>query len=67
MADTAGHLRAEHTRKGSTLFGRLSGKVAVQGFSIGGGGAQLAAVLDASINAVIALSPHDGKHPLGCV
>ena len=51
-------LRAENEREGSPLFGRLDpDRVAVGGWSMGGGGAQVAATLDPSIKAVLALCP----------
>ncbi len=51
-------IRAENEREGSPLFGRLDPeRVAVGGWSMGGGGAQIAATLDPSIKAVLALCP----------
>ena len=51
-------LRAENEREGSPLFGRLDpDRMAVGGWSMGGGGAQVAATLDPSIKAVLALCP----------
>jgi dienelactone hydrolase len=51
-------IRAENEREGSPLFGRLDPeRVAVGGWSMGGGGAQVAATLDPSIKAVLALCP----------
>ena len=51
-------IRAENEREGSPLLGRLDPEsVAVGGWSMGGGGAQVAATLDPSIKAVLALCP----------
>lgn len=51
-------IRQENKRKGSPLFKKLDTKsIAVGGWSMGGGGAQLAAKLDGSIKAVIAITP----------
>ena len=51
-------LKAEHTRTGSPLEGRLDvTRVAVQGWSLGGGGAQLAALADPTLKCAVALSP----------
>ncbi|MDG2362605.1 MAG: hypothetical protein P8L80_00720 [Flavobacteriales bacterium] len=49
---------AENTRSGSPLLGQLDiNSLAVGGWSMGGGGAQLAAAADPSIKAVVALCP----------
>jgi len=51
-------IRQENKRRGSPLFKKLDTKsIAVGGWSMGGGGAQLAAKLDGSIKAVIAIAP----------
>jgi dienelactone hydrolase len=51
-------LRAENERTESPLFGRLDpDRIAVGGWSMGGGGAQVAATLDPSIKAVLAFCP----------
>lgn len=51
-------IRAENEREDSPLFKRLDPtRVAVGGWSMGGGGAQVAATLDPSIKAVLALCP----------
>lgn len=51
-------IRQENKRRGSPLFKKIDGKnIAVGGWSMGGGGAQLAAKLDGSIKAVIAIAP----------
>jgi dienelactone hydrolase len=51
-------LRGENTRANSPLIGNIDlEKMAVGGWSMGGGGAQLAAVVDPSIKAVLALCP----------
>ena len=52
-------IREENFRDESPLFSSLNlEKLAVGGYSMGGGGAQLAAQQDTSINAVVALSAH---------
>lgn len=51
-------VRAENKRKASPLFKKIDTKnIAVGGWSMGGGGAQLAAKLDKNIKAVIAIAP----------
>ena len=51
-------LKQENTRPDSPIFGIVNTeKFAVAGWSMGGGGAQLAAVLDPSIKAVMAFCP----------
>ena len=51
-------LKSENFRFNSPLFGRIdTSNMAVGGFSKGGGGAQLAAVIDSNLKAVISLYP----------
>ncbi len=51
-------IRAENKRRGSPLFKKIDTKnIAVGGWSMGGGGAQLAAKMDSNIKAVIAIAP----------
>ena len=51
-------LKEENTRVNSPLNGKLNtNKVALGGWSMGGGGAQIAATLDPSLKAIIALCP----------
>lgn len=51
-------IRQENKRRGSPLFKKIDTKnIAVGGWSMGGGGAQLAAKLDGRIKAVIAIAP----------
>ncbi|MAD20167.1 MAG: triacylglycerol lipase [Planctomycetaceae bacterium] len=58
LVDGVVTLRAENERADSPLFGRLDpDRIAVGGWSMGGGGAQVAATLDPSIKAVLALCP----------
>jgi len=58
LLDALETLRQENTRVASPLEGALdTDKFAVSGWSMGGGGAQRAAVLDASIKSVVALCP----------
>ena len=65
LLDAVSALQAEHTRAGSPLHGRLDVEsVGVQGWSLGGGGAQLAAMANpALIKCAVALSPHSGFTP----
>ena len=61
LRDGVAALRAEHARPGSALHDRLDvTRFAVQGWSLGGGGAQLAVMADPSLKCAIALSPHSG-------
>jgi len=61
LVDASKALQSEHTREGSKLFGRLDvSSRAVMGYSLGGGGAQLAALADPALKCAIALAPHSG-------
>ena len=58
LQDALISLKAENTRINSPLFNKLdTNRVALGGWSMGGGGAQLAAVEDSTIKAIIALCP----------
>ena len=58
LLDAIVSLSEENTRTGSPLIGNLdSDRIAVGGWSMGGGGAQLAAVSDPNIKAIVALCP----------
>tara|TARA_B110000503_G_C7133977_1_gene408020 strand:+ start:606 stop:1703 length:1098 start_codon:yes stop_codon:yes gene_type:complete len=58
LLDALETIKQENTRTSSPLEGALDlNKLAVSGWSMGGGGAQRAAVLDNSIAAVVALCP----------
>ncbi len=58
LLDAIVTLRAEDTRAASPLSGQLdTDKISVGGWSMGGGGAQLAAATDNSLRAVMALTP----------
>ena len=58
LQDALISLKAENTRINSPLFNKLdTNLVALGGWSMGGGGAQLAAVEDSTIKAIIALCP----------
>ena len=58
LLDALVTLVGENTRSGSPLLGQLDvNSLAVGGWSMGGGGAQLAAASDPSIKAVVALCP----------
>ncbi len=66
LLDASTALQSEHERDGSVLKGRLDvSRRAVQGYSLGGGGAQLAALSDQNLKCVIALVPSDGLD-FGC-
>ena len=55
-------LQGEDTRTASPLYNRLNVNArAVMGYSLGGGGAQLAAISDPTLKCSIALCPHDGN------
>jgi len=61
LLDAVKALRAEHTRSGSAINGRLEvARVAVQGWSLGGGGCQLAVMADPTLKCAIAICPHSG-------
>ena len=58
LLDAIKTIKEENTREDSPLFGYLdTTKFAVGGWSMGGGGAQLAAVSDTTLKAVMALTP----------
>ncbi|MBK9419890.1 MAG: T9SS type A sorting domain-containing protein [Flavobacteriales bacterium] len=58
LLDAIVTITEENTRSGSPLFGSLDlDKIAVGGWSMGGGGAQLAATADPTLKAVMALCP----------
>lgn len=58
LIDALETMRQENTRTSSPLLGKIdTEKFAVSGHSMGGGGAQRAAVLDSNIKAVVALCP----------
>lgn len=58
LLDALETLRVENTRASSPLEGELDiNKFAVSGWSMGGGGAQRAAVLDNTIKSIVALCP----------
>ena len=59
LLDALETIKQENTRSASPLEGALNtNQLAVSGMSMGGGGAQRAAVLDNSISAVVALCPY---------
>lgn len=58
LLDAVRSLQAEDLREDSPLFGRLDvERIGVGGWSMGGGGAQLAAVQDPELDVVLALCP----------
>ncbi|MFC6268614.1 poly(ethylene terephthalate) hydrolase family protein [Frigoriflavimonas asaccharolytica] len=59
LLDALETMKQENIRMASPLFGKLNlNKLVVSGWSMGGGGAQRAAVLDNTISGVIALCPY---------
>ena len=62
LLDASLALQSEHGREGSVLQGRLDvERRAVQGYSLGGGGAQMAGLSDQTLKCVIALAPNEGE------
>ena len=62
LLDASKTLQSETSRAASPLYNRLDVSArAVLGYSLGGGGAQLAALQDPTLSCIIALCPHDGK------
>jgi len=58
LLDAAETIKQENIRESSPLYGSLDPtRIAVSGWSMGGGGAQMAAVLDTTLKAVMALAP----------
>ena len=65
LLDALNTLKAENNRLSSPLWGNVdTTSLAVGGWSMGGGGAQLAAVADTTIKAVMALCPWLESGPL---
>lgn len=71
LLDAIKTLKLENNRADSPLLSRIdTTKIAVGGWSMGGGGAQLAAVQDTSLKAIVALCPYlfngstDLNHPV---
>lgn len=63
LLDAVVSLQAENVREDSPLFGRIdSERMGVGGWSMGGGGAQQAAVQDPELDAVLALCPWEPGH-----
>jgi len=61
LLDAVEALKEESARSDSALAGRLDlARFAVAGWSMGGGGCQLAALADPSLKCAIAFSPHPG-------
>ena len=59
LLDALETIKQENARATSPLLGKLNlNKLAVSGWSMGGGGAQRAAVLDNTISAVVAMCPY---------
>ncbi|MDB4987701.1 MAG: hypothetical protein JWN04_2879 [Myxococcaceae bacterium] len=54
-------LKAENTKSGSVLFGKLSGRYGTSGYSMGGGGTTLASAQDATLRTSIGLAPWGGS------
>ena len=62
LLDASVALQSEHEREGSAVQGRLAvERRAVQGYSLGGGGAQMAGLSDQTLKCVIALCPNEGE------
>ncbi len=58
LVDAMETIRAENSRTNSPLYQKIdTGRIAVGGWSMGGGGAQLAAKLDTRVKAVLAIAP----------
>lgn len=58
LLDAIETIKSENTREGSPLNGKINvNNFAVSGWSMGGGGAQLAASIDPSLKAVVGLCP----------
>lgn len=66
LIDASMALQKENSRSNSPLYNRLDENArAVMGYSLGGGGAQLAALSDPTLKCSVAICPHDGKE-FGC-
>ena len=62
LLDASVALQSEHARAGSVLLGRLdTSNRAVHGYSLGGGGAQLAALRDPTLKCIVTICPDNGS------
>ena len=63
LLDASKALQSENAREDSKLFGRLdTSRRAVMGYSLGGGGAELAALADPALTCAVALAPYLQGH-----
>jgi hypothetical protein len=53
-------LKAENTKTGSPLFGKLSDRYGTSGYSMGGGGTTIAASMEATLKTSVGLAPWGG-------
>lgn len=53
-------LKAENTKSGSALFGKLSGRFGTSGYSMGGGGTTIASADDATLRTSVGLAAWSG-------
>jgi hypothetical protein len=53
-----GAYKAENTKSGSPLFGKLAGRYGTGGFSMGGGGTTRAAAQDSTLKSSLAIMPY---------
>jgi len=60
LLETIKQLKAENTKSGSMLNGKLSGRYGTSGYSMGGGGTVMASVQDGSLKTSVGLAPWDG-------
>jgi dienelactone hydrolase len=54
-------LKAENTKSGSPLNGKLAGRYGTSGYSMGGGGTTLASSMDPTLRTSVALAPWGGN------
>jgi hypothetical protein len=60
LLDAITQLKAENTKSGSPLFGKLSGRYGTSGYSMGGGGTTIASGQDPTLKTSIGLAPWGG-------
>src|SRR6185295_15252203 len=57
LLDAITQLKAENTKSGSALFGKLAGRYGTSGYSMGGGGTTIASGKDSTLLTSIGLAP----------
>ncbi|MBN1655505.1 MAG: hypothetical protein JXA30_17190 [Deltaproteobacteria bacterium] len=59
LLEVIGQLKAENSKSDSPLFGKMSDRYGVSGWSMGGGGTWIAAATDATLKSAMSLAGHN--------